>query len=94
MKVNIATLIAALATALVAPNALADTGSDWLNGQVSHLQQQLVMRNALHEEAVRFARAQGYGVPEQLLAHADDDAIQHEVAQVNRAIRLYAMAEF
>lgn len=94
MKANTATLIAALATITVSPGALADTGSDWLDGQVTRLQQQLAMRSDIQEEATRFAQAQGYGVPEQLLAHTDDDAIQHEVDRVNQTIRLYAMAQY
>lgn len=88
MKSKTAALVIVTVAVLSTPLALADSGSDWLNKQMQTLQQQVGMRNAVAAAVERFQLINGYRVPEQLVARADDDAFKHELALLNKAIGL------
>ena len=96
--------IATAAAALAAPAAQADTGSDWLNGTVAQLRQEISLRNALADAARTFQLAYGYGMPDalarrvdaalaQAAARADDNAFALELTSLRHTMQLYALAE-
>lgn len=82
-----------LALFLTVPAAFADTGSDWLNNEISKLQNQIAARNGIAVEAERYQLAQGYALPAQVIVRSDDDAFTHELELLSKTISMFAMTE-
>ena len=102
MKLSLRILIAAggLVAAVSAPLVQADTGSDWFNAEVAHVQHRIGARNQLDDDLRQSQLALGYSVPEALdpqsktmQARSDDNAFDTVIRHLQRTMVMYAMVD-
>ncbi len=94
--IGIGGIVAAISTSIV----LADTGSDFFNGEVALVQQNINMRNQLADDLVQSQLALGYSIPEIInaqnqprIVRADGDAFGRAMEVLHRTVKMYAVIE-
>lgn len=81
-----------LSLLLMTTVAFADTGSDWLNNEMTTLQNQLAARNHILVEAKQYQLAQGYVLPNRVINNSDR-AFDHKMRVLGKTIIMFAMAD-